>query len=160
MARALGDGRAGLLAELGATYGALGRPDSALVLLGEAIARNPTDESAYVNRAITWLRLSRPREALADLDRALALVPDDAGELLGRRGYVHLLLGEDEAASADLGRAIAAGDRRAANYLNRARARLRLGDRDGAVGDLREALRREPGNAAARAELRSLGEKP
>jgi Flp pilus assembly protein TadD len=160
MARALGDGRAGLLAELGATYGALGRPDSALVLLGEAIARNPTDESAYVNRAITWLRLSRPREALADLDRALALAPGDAGELLGRRGYVHLLLGEDEAASADLDRAIAAGDRRAANYLNRARARLRLGDRDGAVGDLRQALRREPTNAAARTQLQSLGETP
>jgi Flp pilus assembly protein TadD len=159
-ARALGDDRAGLLAELGATYGALGRLDSALVLLGQAIERNPSDASAYLNRAITWLRLSRPREALADLDRALALAPGDAGDLLSRRGEVHLRLGEDQAASADLGRAITAGDHRAANYLNRARARLRLGDRAGAVGDLREALRREPTNAAARAELLSLGETP
>jgi len=110
--------------------------------------------------AITDLRLSRPQAALADLDRALALAPGHAGDLLSRRGYVHLLIGEPQAAAADLDQAIDAGDRRTSNYLNRSQARLRLGDRAGAVADLREALRREPGSTAARSALLSLGETP
>jgi tetratricopeptide (TPR) repeat protein len=159
-ARALGDRRSDLFEELGTTYGALGRLDSATVLLGEAIRRDPANESARVNRAITYLRLSSPGEAFADLDCALALAPNDRANLLGLRGYAHLMLGEYPAASADLDRAIAAGDRRAENYSHRAQARLRLGDRAGAASDLRAALHREPANAALRTELLSLGETP
>jgi len=47
-----------------------------------------------------------------------------------------------------------------ASWNNRAQARLRLGDRQGAIADLRKALELQPGLENAVRGLRKLGVEP
>ena len=47
------------------------------------------------------MALQRPREAIADLDRALALSPARALEFLVPRGYANLEIGRSREAAAD-----------------------------------------------------------
>lgn len=159
-ARALGDRRPELFEDLGTAFAAAGRMDSALVTLGEAIAAAPQRASARLNRAAAWEALGRMSEAEADLDTALAFAPGEADEILGRRATVRLRIGNVAGAVADCDRAIAAGTRRPTPFIVRAIARMQLGDRPGAVRDLREALRLDPGNRGLRAQLAALGQAP
>jgi Flp pilus assembly protein TadD len=142
---------------LGSTWAALGRPDSAAVMFDRAVRADPTRGRSYYNRAVVRLQLGRSREAVADLDTALALLPDQATKLLGVRGYLKSQLGDCPGAIADLDRAIAAGARDPGVRYSRGNCRLTLGDRAGAVEDFRATLRLAPGHAKAAARLKELG---
>ena len=142
---------------LGIAYGAEGRLDSALVMLDEAVRLLPGRPALYHNRAITLVGLDRPREALADLDRALSMNPPSTAGIHGTRGYALLRLGDLRAAGAAFDRAVTAGAQDDATWFGRSTARLQIGDVDGAAADLREILRRNPGNTGAQERLRSLG---
>jgi len=142
---------------LGSGWVALGKLDSALVMFDRAVAADPGRGRSYYNRAAVGLSLGRPREALGDLDRALALIPAEGATLYAARGYARMQLQEYREAAADLDRAVAAGGGDTQVRYNRGFCRLQLGDRAGAVDDFREALRLNPGNAGAQRQLRTLG---
>ena len=108
-------GRASTLANLGATRLKLGRPEEALDLLDEALAKQPDDIEALGHRATALAELDRHPPALACVDRILAL---DAGrgEAWSLRGRLLRDLGRDSEAIAALEQALAHG---ADNALNR-----------------------------------------
>jgi Flp pilus assembly protein TadD len=156
-ARSLGVWSGEMFEGLGNGYGTLGDLDSALVMFGEALRIEPRRRGAYYNRAITFLRLGRPRAALTDLDRALELDPLKASTIYGPRGLAHMLLGEYREAAGEFDRAIAAADTVPDTFYNRGLCRLQLGDRDGAAGDFRATLRLRPDHAGAKAQLQARG---
>lgn len=109
----------------------------------QAIADNPADRRAELDRAHATLGLGHYGPALALLDHYLRRVPDDprAWDL---RAAALLYLGRLDAAEASGTRALEADpDYRVAHY-NRACARIRLGDAAGAMADLAAACAADP----------------
>lgn len=65
---------------------------------------NNNHVSALINRANIYIKLKQDRQAKQDLDRAIALNPDEANAYFNR-ALVNLLLGNRKAAQSDLNRA-------------------------------------------------------
>ncbi|MCO5167362.1 MAG: tetratricopeptide repeat protein [Planctomycetes bacterium] len=66
----------------------------------------PASADAWAQRGVLRAALGRAREALPDLERALALAPDHV-EALANRGLARALLGDAARGRADLERALA-----------------------------------------------------
>jgi tetratricopeptide (TPR) repeat protein len=66
-----------ILNNRGATLGALGRYDEALISYDRALRIRPDDAVTLFNRGIALAQLGRREEAVAAYDRALALMPND-----------------------------------------------------------------------------------
>jgi protein O-mannosyl-transferase len=156
-ARRLGARRADLFEGLGNAFGTLGRRDSALAMFDEALRIDPGYPGAYYNRGITLLMAARPRDALADLDRALQLTPLKFAAIQGTRGYALMQLGNYPEATTAFSQAVAAGDTIPDLIYNRGLCRLQLGDRPGAWDDFRLTLRLAPDHAGARTQLAQAG---
>jgi tetratricopeptide (TPR) repeat protein len=96
--------------------------------------------SAYFNdRAITYVRLGRYAEALADENEAIGLRPTEASYYFNR-GNIYFMVGRYAEARDDFDRAIAASP--VANpvyFQKRGLAHLRLGMEDKALDDIRHA---------------------
>jgi tetratricopeptide (TPR) repeat protein len=155
---ALGSRRGDLYDGLGNAYGSLGKPDSALLMYNQALEIDPTLGRTYYNRAIVQLRLQHPREALADLDRSLQVMPIQAASLHFPRGNAYLQLGMYSEAEGEFTRAIDGGQLVTDARFNRGLARMRLGNTPGAREDFQEILRLDPGYLPARDQLRTLGQ--
>lgn len=153
----LGSRSADMYEGLGNVYASTGKPDSAVLMFDEAVKGNPTAGRTYYNRAIAYLIVARPREALADLEKAQELMPVRSPTLHFPRGNAYLQLGRYPEAIAEYGRAIAAGQLVIDALLNRGVCKLRTNDPAGAAADFREVLRLDPGNAIAAAQLRGMG---
>ena len=138
IALGLGYRNADMFHALGIAYGEKGKLDSSLIMLNRGVAVEPSSGLLIYDRAMTYQRLGRFREAVRDLDRALALAPERATKLSGNRGYARMQLGEYWQAVADFDRAIAADSGNVELFYARGSCRLRLGDRTGAVRDFRE----------------------
>src|SRR5262245_14387333 len=80
---------------------ALGRFDAALAHCGEAMRLQPDYSNARSNRAFTYLKMGRPRDALADYDEVLRQNAKDEEALYGR-GLARLQLGDKDAGAADI----------------------------------------------------------
>lgn len=145
-----------VLGGLGIALGAMGRFDSSLVMLDRAIELEPRRPALYFNRAVTYLNLGRPREALGDLDREreLARVVSPGHAMV--RGHAELRLGNARGALAAFDDAIRTGTADLATLHGRAQSRLLLGDRAGAAADFAEILRRNPADTTALRRLRAL----
>lgn len=148
-----------------------------------AIELDDTDVSAHQVRATANLFLDRPEEAMADANRAAELAPEElfirlyvsrytgdrqqaiadatamlsmvepSSYLLSARGLVYVQTGNAEAGLADLNAALEVGDDGAA-WDRRGYAKFLLGDLEGAIADLDEALRRLPAlGPQSRAEI-------
>lgn len=154
----LGSRDAGVFDGLGTAYGAMNRPDSALVMYDRALAIDSTLGRTYANRAIVHLRLEQPREALEDLDRASALLPVQTPTFHFPRGNAYMRLGRYREAEEEFGNAIEAGQLVTDARFNRAACRLRLNDAAGAREDLEAVLRLDPGYGGAREQLRAIGD--
>jgi tetratricopeptide (TPR) repeat protein len=74
--------------ECGVIYQNLNQLQQALTDLNQAIALNPGNADALVNRANTFLRLNQPQQAIIDLDQAIVLDPYD-GITYNSRGDVY-----------------------------------------------------------------------
>ena len=118
-------------------------PRGARTAAGEAIdltdhAAAPTDAEGFSRRGATLAANHKLAEALADLDRAVALAPKEA-RYYRQRAAVRLADRQTLPALADLDRAIALAPQDAEARLQRARLRLDGGDRPGATADLEAA---------------------
>jgi len=153
----LGSRRADMYEGLGNVYASTGKPDSAVLMFDQAVKGNPSAGRTYYNRAIAYLIVARPREALADLEKARELMPVRASTLHFPRGNAYLQLGRYPEAIAEYDRAITTGQLVTDALLNRGVCKLRTKDPAGAAADFREVLRLDPGNAIAAAQLRSMG---
>ena len=140
-ARSLGSRKYDLYDGLGNAYGALGQLDSSVVMYGAAIAQNSSSGRTYYNRAVALVRLQRPQEALADLDRAEALLGGTNLNVHPTRGDAYLHLQRYREAVQEYDRAIERGAGNAMVYNNRGIAKWNLGDRAGAEADIAEARR-------------------
>jgi predicted TPR repeat methyltransferase len=107
-AQALLPGRPSVLTNLGAVRLKLGRPEEALAVLQEALAREPDNGEALGHCAAAHAELGHPREALALFDRALA-IDSQQPALWTLRGSVLRELGQHDAAAESFRQALARG---------------------------------------------------
>lgn len=106
----------------------------AVVDFDEAIAREPNRPEPYVNRAAARFRLGEPMGAIVpDLDRALALRPDD-GDALNLRCWGHALENDPATALPFCERGVAATDHPLSRD-SRAVAYALAGQREAAIAD-------------------------
>ncbi len=102
-----------------------------ITFVGPLSSRYP---ELYRARSETHRRLGDLEGAVADLDAALGLNPDD-GETQVRRGRLHASRRDFDRAIADFDRAIVLGRRDADLYRDRGEARAAVGDEVGAKAD-------------------------
>src|SRR5258708_3173554 len=105
----------------------------ALAAYDQAIAKNPADSKALLNRAALRLRDRDANGALSDLDAVLRIEPDNA-VALGTRAGARAALKDYDGALADADSAIANGMRTAQMYVYRAGLRRAQGDYKRAIG--------------------------
>lgn len=123
-------------------YTDLGRPREALHYYNLAILQQPDLSWAYARRGAAHLTLRQPREALADLDRALRDRVDPA--VLFNRALARLALKDLVGTEADLTQLLGTAKPPVRALLLRARVREQLGNGDGARQDRELAFQREP----------------
>src|SRR5262249_28146826 len=99
--------------------------------------------SSLRNRAYAYDKQGKSDEALADLNAAIYLVPDDARSY-DARGTVYGNLGKYERALADFNKAIQLSPDFAGALLNRGHTYLQLGDTTRAQDDYTRSLRLDP----------------
>lgn len=109
----------------------------------QAIADNPRDRRAELDRAHATLGLGKHSTALALLDHYLARAPDDprAWDL---RAAALLFLGRSADAADSTTQTLTTNPNYHIAHYNRACARARLGDSCGAVEDLAAAIDADP----------------
>ena len=117
--------------------------DEALKQRSEALRREPSAAN-FNNRGNAWFSKGKLDFAIKDYDEAIRLKPTD-GIYYYNRGEAWLQKGDAKPAISDLTEAIRRSDNNRPaqydNYLLRGIAYYRLGDRDAALADHREAER-------------------
>ncbi|HEV3029035.1 MAG TPA: tetratricopeptide repeat protein, partial [Planctomycetota bacterium] len=117
------------------------------------VQRKEVLPGAYNGRGRTLLELMNdPDRAMPDLDEAIRLRPEGYVLPYIARAKAHLLKNQYDAAIADATKAISISAW-SDPFWTRGLARLALGDRTAAVGDLEEALRRGPAEGSVRREI-------
>lgn len=114
-----------------------------MTLFSDTISKNPDSWLSYANRGRDHALAGRNDLALADLDRALALNPDEPSTLQCR-GSVLLHRKEFARALADFDRSVALQPDQADYYLNRGKARRIAGLAEEALADADMAIRLDP----------------
>ncbi|HEX2900018.1 MAG TPA: tetratricopeptide repeat protein, partial [Bacteroidia bacterium] len=144
--------RADLCFELGEDARAIADYTQALRLLGpfgEDAEHNLIIVQALGNRGSLHARNGRFQEALADLNPALAQLPDDLN-LLNSRALTWLDLGMFPEAIADLSAILELQPRSVNARINRGVAYMNIGKLDDALRDFDMALQDDPQNQSAR----------
>ena len=110
-----------------------------VTLWSDVIRKHPDVAMAYTNRAKTYKEEREFARASADLERALALRPNDPGALINR-GNLFYLEGDPGRALADLDRAIETDGRLADAWNSRGAVRSSLGRHEEALADFDRAI--------------------
>jgi tetratricopeptide (TPR) repeat protein len=121
---------------------------AALAHATHAIEVAPEDGFALAARADVLRRLERPGDALADVNAALALRPQQAS-FWSLRGLCESQQGSPSAALVSLGRAIELAPDRAPFWTERGKILWGMGDLDAAARDLTHAIALDPELVAA-----------
>ena len=111
-----------------------------------SIALAPRHETAYLpyfNRAISYARVGRFAEAIADMDEAIQLRPDSVDARFNR-AIIYLDWDKFPEAIADLDDAQRRDPTFSRVFFVRARARAKMGDSEGARRDRADGLRAQP----------------
>jgi tetratricopeptide (TPR) repeat protein len=109
----------------------------------DVIRRYPTLPTAYTHRAWALQEHGEADRALADLDRALGLDPENE-EALSTRGTIHLMRQDYPRARADLDASVRLRPGSSAAWNNRGLVRLNQGDASGAIEDFTRAIGLSP----------------
>ena len=91
---------------------------------------------ALKSRGAAYLKSNRPRDAIADFDRLVAMDPDNA-RAYHMRGLAYEKAGNFDSALADLNRSIEFNPEYGAAYYSRATLHTKMGDTDQAVADMK-----------------------
>ncbi len=135
----------------------LNRVTEALELMTKTIEAKPS-EGLYRLRAILYRMEGKEEEALADLNKALALQPQDSHSLL-QRAEISLFRKDiksakrDLKAAVDLDQGIASGDQA---IFVRCLIAVEEGRMADAINDMKELVSRDPENEARRIQLANL----
>lgn len=114
-----------------------GNLDAAVQDFTEAIQLYPDFHMAFYHRAVVFLDLKRPKDALTDLDAAIKYKQD--ADYYAARGRVQFELENDAEAFDDLNRAIDLDSKHPEFYHDRAIVQYYLGDDKSALQDLNQA---------------------
>ena len=125
-----------------------GRPETAVELIGKAIALHEAVAAAHNNRAIALQKLGRTDAALAGFDRALALQPDYA-EAHNNRGELLREFGRPDEALEGFDTAIALNPDYAVAHNNRGIILRKAGRLEEALATYDTAIALQPDYAAA-----------
>ncbi|MFH8339979.1 tetratricopeptide repeat protein [Streptomyces sp. AM6-12] len=125
---------------------ALAEHDQCIALAEHLSEPGPALSGLYFARARAHRLLADYPAALADLDRADALSPDDATTLQAR-GEIRRMTGRTQEALADLDRALALNPGDLLALASRAACRYELGRADEALADIGHILAREENNS-------------
>jgi len=145
-----------------ATLIARQEPDEAIVLLDQAIRREPKGARGYELRGLARFAKKQYPRAIANYSSAIQLDPSSA-EAYGQRGVCYRLMKQLERAGEDLDRALQLDPGLTTAYGARARLRLETEDHAGALADIRALLLRRPRDATAyylRSRVYALKAKP
>jgi tetratricopeptide (TPR) repeat protein len=105
----------------------------------DVIGKYPTVGLAYTNRAKTYKERGEYKRALADLEQALSLNPNDAGALCNR-GNLFYLMRNRERALDDLDRSISLDSTIADAWNSRGAVRSSLGRHEQGLADFNRAI--------------------
>ena len=117
--------------------------NDAVDVFDDVIAEAPTFTWTYVNRAICFARTDRHEKALADLDKALSLDPEDIGALTNR-GNVLANLGRLEDALTAHDTALGFASDYAMAHSNRGNVLVSLGRHEEAIEAFSKAIELDP----------------
>src|SRR5262245_61135049 len=134
--------------------------EDALKAFGQSIETDPTFPDAYGNRGALLAEMRRFPEALTDLERAVALRPNNATDLCNHGGVLSDLDRLDDALKS-LDRALAQMPKLAPALYNRAEVMSKLGRYPEALANYDQAIAIFPNNAGSHsnraAVLKQLG---
>jgi tetratricopeptide (TPR) repeat protein len=151
-----GTPRYGCYEGLGNAYRAKHEYRRALEMYARALQIDPTRGEIYFNRGLTLHETGRRKEAIEDFSKALELAPNRDPMILRVRGLAFLQDKQYERALEDYDRFLRLRPDDPEAWHNRGVSRLYLGDRPGAVADLRRALALKPDFEEAKRNLRQL----
>lgn len=140
---------------LGNAYGFQGQPQKALAMFEKALQYDPNNGKSYYNRALANVQLQQFDRVLPDLDRALELTPNRAGEIASLRGYIYLQQKKYADAVNAYGQALQIQPTAAA-YCYRGVAQMNLNNHTAARADLQRALQIDPNMAEAKQYLAQI----
>lgn len=120
-----------------------------------AVAAHPEDPALWNIHGVMLRQLARPTEALAALDRAVALKPEETGARFNR-GSVLMDLGEAGAGRDQFAALLAEAPQDPRPLLFLARAEAVLGETDAAEAHIRQALALAPHSSDAWRQLAEL----
>jgi protein O-mannosyl-transferase len=143
-------------------YSIKGNLTKGLELYQKSIDNSPNHRKilAYNNRAFTYFKAGLFDEASKDYTKIMELENDRVSTYLPLRASANLKGNKFKEAYDDYTKLVTIGLAIDTTYNNRAVARFSLGDRDGAIKDLKEALRINPNYIDVRENLVKLGVKP
>ncbi len=130
-----------------------GKSAAALRDLEAAVGVTPNNPAIYINRAQAYRRFNNHAKALADLDKAIELAPDSLAARFNR-GSMYFNASRFKAALSDFEHCVAVDPHAPPPWFNLAITREQLGDRRGAVSDLKRFL-----ELAKTKEWRDMAEK-
>jgi len=126
----------------GYAYLDLGRTQSAINDLSEAIRLNPKFGKALANRGLAYTRADLLDKALVDLDNALRI--GRSAIVLRWRAAVYSRMGRTKDALMDLDEAVRLGEHLPESYFARAHLRSEMGDAAGAMEDAKALVAAVP----------------
>ncbi|MFC5408608.1 tetratricopeptide repeat protein [Larkinella bovis] len=141
---------------LGNAYGLKNEPLKALEMYDQAIRMDSAKSDVYYNRGLTFNKLNRFQDALRDFNKALALVPEKDTIVLTARGFSYLQLKQYRASLTDYNQFLRYKPNDPTALHNRGVSRFYLGDRAGALADIRRAVALKPDYEEARNNLKQL----
>jgi tetratricopeptide (TPR) repeat protein len=127
-------------------------PTKALAMIDRILAESPEDPQAHYVRGQILLKLQRPKDALAPLERAYTAVVENGFFVPGAHrlfAYALAELGQYQRAIEVLDGCLAVYPDEINAWIDRANAKQELDDLTGALADLGEALTRSPDDKIA-----------
>jgi len=130
--------------------------DQALKIFNDVLDQEPNNVQALYFRSLCLRHTDQLELSLADLNKAISIVPNDA-DLFSERGVAHIHLKDPLSALSDMEKALEL-DTRAYRYCTRAFVKNMLKDTEGAIADYEKAIELDPEDDVAHNNLSMLQE--